>query len=229
LPLRFPACYKPGLHFKGSAMLRYDAIAATPASDYPFRNLIGADIMPPELESDIARDFPQIDKTGFMRPEDFPMGPSFKMLLAEVRGPVFAKAIGEKLGVNLVGKPTWVTVRKWSALKDGRPHTDGADKLASALIYLNPEGSSGGNLRFLEGPDQAGPGTKEVNPGYGQFIAFPRLDNSWHGHTPFEGERRVVQIAWLVSEDAVARKAKRHGITEFLKKLFSKTKQDEMM
>jgi len=27
----------------------------------------------------------------------------------------------------------------------------------------------------------------------------------------------------------VARKAKRHGITEFLKKLFSKTKQDEMM
>ncbi len=39
----------------------------------------------------------------------------------------------------------------------------------------------------------------------------------------------MVQIAWLVSEDAVARKAKRHGITEFLKKLFSKTRQDEMM
>ena len=210
-------------------MLRYDSIAATPASDYPFRNLIGADILPVELEGDIARDFPQIDKTGFMRPEDFPMGPSFKALLAEVRSEKFAQAIGEKLNVNLVGKPSWVTVRKWSALKDGRPHTDGADKLASALIYLNPEGGSGGNLRFLEGPDQAGPGTDEVNPGYGHFIAFPRLDNSWHGHTPFEGERRVVQIAWLVSEDAIARKAKRHGITEFLKKLFSKTKQDEMM
>ena len=83
----------------------------------------------------------------------------------------------------------------------------------------------------LEGPDQDGPGTQEVNPGYGHFIAFPRLDNSWHGHKPFEGERRVVQIAWLVSEDAVSRKAKRHGVTEFLKKLFSSTKQkqDEMM
>ncbi|HWU49798.1 MAG TPA: 2OG-Fe(II) oxygenase [Asticcacaulis sp.] len=212
-------------------MLRYEAIESTPASDYPFRNLIGADIMPPELEADIARDFPQIDKTGFMRPEDFAMGPSFKSLLEEVRGPDFARAIGSKLGVNLEGKPTWVTVRKWSALKDGRPHTDGADKLASALIYLNKDGSSGGNLRFLEGPNQDGPGTEEVNPGYGHFIAFPRLDNSWHGHTPFEGERRVVQIAWLVSEDAVARKAKRHGLTEFLKKLFSSTKQkqDEMM
>ncbi len=210
-------------------MLRFDALAATPAADYPFRNLIGEGIMPPERQDDIERDFPQINKTGFMRPEDFPMGPSFKALLDEVRSPEFAKAVGDKLGVDLVGKPTWVTVRKWSALKDGRPHTDGADKLASALIYLNREGSSGGNLRFLEGPDQGGPGTNEVNPGYGHFIAFPRLDNSWHGHSPFEGERRVVQIAWLVSEDAVARKAKRHGITEFLKKLFSKTKQDEMM
>lgn len=210
-------------------MLRYESIAATPASDYPFRNLIGADILPPEQEAAIARDFPQIDKTGFMRPEDFPMGSAFKELLAEVRSEKFARAIGDKLGVDLVGKPSWVTVRKWSALKDGRPHTDGADKLASSLIYLNHEGTSGGNLRFLESPDQDGPGTDEVNPGYGHFIAFPRLDNSWHGHKPFEGERRVVQIAWLVSEEAVARKAKRHGVTEFLKKLFSKTKQDEMM
>ncbi len=208
-------------------MLRYEAIAATPASDYPFRNLIGADIMPPEMEAEIAKDFPQIDKTGFMRPEDFPMGPAFTALLEEVRSPAFAKAIGDKLGVDLTGKPTWVTVRKWSALKDGRAHTDGADKLASALIYLNKDGSSGGNLRFLEGPDQDGPGTAEVNPGYGHFIAFPRLDNSWHGHSPFEGERRVVQIAWLVSEDAIARKAKRHGVTEFLKKLFSSTKQNQ--
>ena len=212
-------------------MLRYESIAATPASDYPFRNLIGADILPIDAEAEIARDFPQIDKTGFMRPEDFAMGPAFKQLLAEVRSPEFASAIGDKLGVDLTGKPSWVTVRKWSALKDGRAHTDGADKLASALIYLNHEGTSGGNLRFLEGPDQDGPGTAEVNPGYGHFIAFPRLDNSWHGHKPFEGERRVVQIAWLVSDEAVNRKAKRHGITEFLKKLFSstKSKQDEMM
>lgn len=212
-------------------MLRFDAVAATPAADYPFRNLIGEGILSPDDQDAIERDFPQINKTGFMRPEDFPMGPAFKQLLAEVRSQDFARAVGDKLGVDLTGKPSWVTVRKWSALKDGRPHTDGADKLASALIYLNREGASGGNLRFLEGPDQDGPGTAEVNPGYGHFIAFPRLDNSWHGHKPFEGERRVVQIAWLVSEDAVARKAKRHGLTEFLKKLFSSTKQkqDEMM
>ena len=211
-------------------MLRYEAIAATPAADYPFRNMIGSDILSPADQDAIERDFPQIDKTGFMRPEDFPMGPAFKQLLAEVRSQDFAKAVGDQLGVELTGKPSWVTVRKWSALKDGRPHTDGADKLASALIYLNREGSSGGNLRFLEGPDQDGPGTAEVNPGYGHFIAFPRLDNSWHGHKPFEGERRVVQIAWLVSEDAVARKAKRHGVTEFLKKLFSSSKKEaEMM
>jgi len=210
-------------------MLRYDQILSTPASDYPFRNVIGKGALGAELEEELSRDFPQIDKTGFMRAEDFPMGPAFKALLAEVRGPEFAKAIGKLLDIDLTGKPTWVTVRKWSALKDGRPHTDGADKLASALIYLNHEGGSGGNLRFLAGPDQNGPGTEEVDPSFGNFIAFPRLDNSWHGHTPFEGERRVIQIAWLVSDDAVARKAKRHGITEFLKKLFSKTRHEELM
>lgn len=211
-------------------MLQYDAIAATPAADWPFRHLIGKNILSPADEAAIEADFPQITKTGFMRPEDFAMGPAFRDLLDEVRSESFAKAIGDKLGVNLVGKPTWVTVRKWSALKDGRPHTDGADKLASALIYLNHGWTSDeGRLRFLESADMDGPGTDEIDPGYGSFIAFPRLDNSWHGHKPFEGERRVVQIAWLVSEDAVARKAKRHGLTEFLKRLFSSNKQNEMM
>ena len=211
-------------------MLRYDQIESTPASDYPFRHVIGAGVMPPEDEGQIAVDFPKIDKTGFFPPEEFEMGPSFKALLAEVRSPAFAKAIGDKLGIDLSGKPVLVTVRKWSALKDGRPHTDGMDKLASALIYLNHDWEqTDGRLRFLEGPDQDGPGTEEISPAYGSFIAFPRLDNSWHGHKPFAGERRVVQIAWLVNQDAMARKAKRHGITGFLKKLFAKNEQPEMM
>ena len=34
-------------------MLRYDAIATTPASDYPFRNLIGEGILPPDAQDEI--------------------------------------------------------------------------------------------------------------------------------------------------------------------------------
>lgn len=203
-------------------MLNLAQVEATPAADFPFRHLIGTAILGPELEDKIAADFPKIEKTGFFPPEDFEMGDSFRGLLQEVRSPAFARAVGAKLGVDLTGKPTWVTVRKYSALKDGRAHTDGTDKLASALIYLNSGWTSPeGRLRFLAGPDIEGPGSEEIDPAFGNFIAFPRLDNSWHAHKPFAGERRVVQIAWLVSDDAVGRKAKRHGLTGFMKKLFS--------
>ena len=35
-------------------------------------------------------------------------------------------------------------------------------------------------------------------------------DDSWHGHLPFEGERRVLlQVAWLASEDELLRKQRR--------------------
>jgi hypothetical protein len=31
----------------------------------------------------------------------------------------------------------------------------------------------------------------------GSVFGFLRADNSWHGHLPFAGERRVVQVAWI--------------------------------
>lgn len=45
---------------------------------------------------------------------------------------------------------------------------------------------------------------------YGTLVAFARADDSWHGHLPFEGERRVLlQVAWLASEDELLRKQRR--------------------
>jgi len=66
-------------------MLRFDQISSTPPG-YPFRNVaVGKVRLGPETRSRDCRDFPQIDKTGFNARRDFPMGPSFKTLLAEVR------------------------------------------------------------------------------------------------------------------------------------------------
>ena len=42
---------------------------------------------------------------------------------------------------------------------------------------------------------------------------------SFHGHLPFEGERRVIQIAWLTSEDEKLRKTKRGSVSRFLKSI----------
>ena len=60
----------------------------------------------------------------------------------------------------------------------------------------------------------------ELKPLYGNFAVFRRADNSFHGHLPYEGERRVIQVAWLTSEDEKLRKTRRGRLSRLFKKLF---------
>jgi len=62
----------------------------------------------------------------------------------------------------------------------------------------------------------------EIKPVYGNMVAFKRADNSFHGHLPFEGERRVIQVAWLTSEEEKQRKTRRGRASRFLKWLLGK-------
>jgi hypothetical protein len=203
-------------------LLSLETLAARPAATSPFPHLTAEGLLPETLKVDLARDFPDESKTGFFPVEQLSYGESFAKLLEDLRSPEFSRIVGEKLNRDLVNRPQMIVVRKWSASKDGRPHTDGEDKVATALVYLNDDwGSEGGALRFLAGPDLDGPGTDPIPARYGGFAAFARTDDSWHGHKPFAGERRVVQVFWLKDEDAAARKTKRHKRTNFLKALFS--------
>ena len=58
----------------------------------------------------------------------------------------------------------------------------------------------GGRLRLLRSGTDLNDIVVEVPPIAGTLIAFKRSDNSWHGHEPFDGERRVIQFNWLTSE-----------------------------
>ncbi|MBN8714377.1 MAG: 2OG-Fe(II) oxygenase, partial [Xanthomonadales bacterium] len=60
----------------------------------------------------------------------------------------------------------------------------------------------------------------ELVPLYGEIAAFKRCDNSFHGHLPYAGERRVIQVAWLVSEQDKLRKTRRGRFSRGFKKLF---------
>ena len=203
-------------------MLRYDAVEAAPLELTPFPHVVSSDVLPQARRAELERDFPDISITGFVPPEDYPAGEAFDELVADVTSPAFAALLGNKFGIDLVSKPTLVTVRKWSETAAGRPHTDGADKLVTALVYLNRDWApQTGCLRILPSEDIDAPGAREVKPMFGNFVAFQRSDRSWHGHLPFKGERRVLQVAWCVSEEAIARKRKRHGQSSLLKKVFS--------
>jgi len=200
-------------------MLRLERIEAAAVSDRPFRHLVGDGLIDPALQAPLERDFPDPHKSGFFPVQDLNGGPSFQALIDELHCAGFIKPIGRALGLDLSSHPQLIVARRWSARGDGRAHTDGADKVATALIYLNRHwDTDAGALRYLEGPDLAGPGTAPIPARSGVFTAFVRSETSWHGHPPFEGERRVVQVFWLTDEDALARKTRRHARTAFWKR-----------
>jgi SM-20-related protein len=203
-------------------MLNLSTLEKNPPTPAPFNHIQADGLLPEDRRGDLARDFPDPGKTGFFPVEDLSYGPAFAELLDDVRSPEFSRIVGDKLDRDLVNRPQMIVARKWSAMKDGRAHTDGPDKVATALVYLNDDWdtAAGGALRFLEGPDLDGPGGEPIPARYGGFAAFARSDSSWHGHKPFAGERRVLQVFWLQDADAAARKNKRHKHTRFWKAIW---------
>jgi hypothetical protein len=190
----------------------------------PFRFLIARGQLPPDAMSVLNGDFPQYAGAGFFPYEEKDCGPSINRLIADLTEPAVATAVGAKLGIDNLGHyPTLVTLCRALNKRHGTIHTDSKSKVATALLYLNeswPE-TSAGCFRFLTRiesvEDIVAP---EVKPVYGNFVVFKRADNSFHGHLPFEGDRRVIQVAWLTSEDEKLRKTKRGKLSRFFKKLF---------
>jgi hypothetical protein len=200
-----------------------DRIRAARLKENPYFFFIAHGVLRPEWLPAMRRDFPNLRQTGF-----HPMGSSeaqgaFAALLRELEGPEVAAVVGDKLGVNLTSLPQLITVRRLFAAHEGRIHTDSASKVATLLVYLHSGWSSPeGRLRILRGPDSFDNAVDEVSPEEGNALAFVRSDHSWHGHTPFVGERRVVQVAWLRDASELARKRRRHGLSHLLRRLLGR-------
>jgi len=186
----------------------------------PYAYVIAHGCIRPEILPALRRDFPDLRQTGFHPTDAFDPQGAFADLLRELEGPEVAAAVGEKLGVDLTSLPRLITVRRLSAAHEGRVHTDSASKVATLLVYLHHKWSSPeGRLRILRGPGSFEGFAEEVSPEEGNMLAFLRSDRSWHGHTPFAGERRVVQVAWLRDASEIERKRQRHGLSRLLKRL----------
>jgi len=194
--------------------------ARTATEPYPF--LVAQDALNKETTPAIAADFPEIKVPGFFNAEELKIEGAFAEFLDEIRSREVSAVVSEKLGFNLTDRPKMITIRKLSAAKDGRIHTDGPSKLATMLFYFNDawnKDNHAGCLRVLRGPNDFDDMVEEISPVVGSVFAFKRTDSSWHGHKPFVGERRVVQMTWLQSEEDVARKAQRGRVSHFLKKI----------
>jgi hypothetical protein len=157
-------------------------------------------------------------------PEAAPYGPAFARLLEELEGPEVRKIMEEKLGIDLTGCPTMVTVRSNCQAKDGRIHADAKFKMATMLVYLNEDWvDQGGKLRVLRSGTNIENYVAEVAPTGGLAFIFRVQSNSWHGHKPFVGPRRYVMLNYCTDVEMRDREVARHrwsGRVKKFKRLF---------
>lgn len=200
------------------AALRQAEVAAA-----PFHYMAVPGILPEDALSAISNDFPDITNPGVFPLSELSYGTVFEALVAEIRSTELQSLLEDKFGMTLAGKPLMVTVRGRCQGRDGRIHVDSKDKLLTCLLYLNPPqwNEDGGRLRLLRGPDDMEDLIAEIPPAGGSFVAFRRSENSWHGHHPFVGARRLVMFNWLTSNTAYLKNIGRHRLSARFKGLAS--------
>jgi hypothetical protein len=196
-----------------------DAFRAAPLVEAPFRYAIVPGFVPEVAMDAVLADYPEVTRGGSFPLGALDYGPAFAELCAALRGDELRAAFEQKFGMDLSGRPTTLTVRGRCRPKDGRIHTDTKSKLITVLVYLNgPWESDGGRLRLLRSGTDLSDCVAEVPPESGTMLCFRNAPNAWHGHAPFDGVRRVLQLNWVTDEAAVRQSERRHGLSAFLKR-----------
>jgi SM-20-related protein len=203
-------------------MLKLDTLRATPIERDPFDYVIVRNFVEHEKLRDVLADYPEVPGPGSHPPAGLKISGHFKELMDELLDGPFRKIVEEKFDINLKGRPTMYTVRGFCRARDGKIHTDSKTKLITVLLYMNDDfwESSTGRLRILRNGDDLENYAAEVEPSGGTLLVFKRSDNSWHGHHPFEGKRRAIQLNWVTDQSVVDREQGRHGLSSAIKRIF---------
>ena len=162
--------------------------------------------------------FPAIRRGGSFPLTELSFGDAFSRLLDELRAPELRRAVEDKFALDLSGRPTLITVRGQARKKDGRIHTDTHTKIVTVLLYMNPGWTDpGGHLRLLRSGESLDDYVADVPPEAGTAVFFRCTGNAWHGHTPYVGERRAIQLNWVTDGSVVAREERRHRFSARVK------------
>ncbi|HEV3344148.1 MAG TPA: 2OG-Fe(II) oxygenase [Pirellulales bacterium] len=198
------------------------AFRATPLVREPFEYLVLPGFVKLEACSAINASYPQIKRPGSFPLSELTYGPAFANLVAELNSDEMRRAFEEKFSIDLAGRPTMITARGCASARDGRIHTDTPSKIITVLIYMNSKWDApGGRLRLLRSAGNLDDMILEVPPDEGTLLCFRRANNSFHGHKPFVGTRRVLQFNWVTEQRFVDRELKRHRFSAWAKRILS--------
>jgi SM-20-related protein len=200
--------------------LAIDKLRAAELQTDPFDFVIVPAFLSAESIRRVNATYPSITRGGSYPIELLKTGMAVKEVIDELDGPEFQGIVAEKFGVDLTGKPKMYSLRGYLRAKDGGIHTDSKDKVITVLLYLNEHWQhQGGRLRLLRNGLDLENYVAEVPPDNGTVLVFKRTENSWHGHHPFEGQRRALQMNWMTSEGSKGFHAIRHKLSAAVKKL----------
>jgi SM-20-related protein len=202
--------------------LDVELLVQTAPTREPFEFVIVPQFVNAEACEGITEDYPKVKRSGSFPLSELTYGPRFGELVDDLNGAAFRTAVEQKFSVDLSNRPTMITVRGQCSEKDGKIHTDSKTKIISVLLYMNSKWEPpGGRLRLLRSDNNLDDMVAEVPPILGTLLVFKRSDNSWHGHKPFAGQRQVVQLNWVTSEEVVRREQNRHRFSATIKKIFA--------
>jgi hypothetical protein len=210
----------PAAALGANEVLDLEAFNAAPLAHDPFDHIIIPNFIRPEIIGAVNADYPRINHSGSFPPAGLKYGPVFASLLEALHSPAMTQAFAAKFDMDLSQRPIMITVRGRTDASDGRIHTDSKTKLITVLLYMNSKwDTAAGRLRLLRSADNLDDMVTEVPPAEGTLLAFRNGPTAWHGHHPFVGERRAIQLNWVTDDSVVRREQRRHGLSAFLKQL----------
>ena len=204
-----------------AALFDFAAFDATTLALDPFDYLVVPGFLRATALEALNRDFPPIEGPSNFPPERLTYGPAFAALIDALRGRAFAAHIEDKFQLDLSGCATTISIRRFCEVTDGNIHTDHKSKLITVLLYFNEDWPhAGGRLRMVRSASDLEDYAAEVIPAGGTLLAFRRTDNSFHGHKPFVGERRMLQLSYTRGGDAARFIS---GLTKPVRRLLGKS------
>jgi SM-20-related protein len=199
-------------------IIDFSALERAPVTVDPFPYSIIRGFLRPDTAEQINQDFPKVNFPGSLPLSDLKFGPSFGKLIEELEGNLLRETIARKFEINLKDRPTLITVRGRTRAKDGRIHSDTKSKLITLLLYFNLDWQNeGGRLRILRNAENLEDYAQEISPTFGTCLIFKVTENCWHGHKPFEGERRAIQLNYLSDQSALRQHLSKHQLSARLK------------
>ncbi|QCE33144.1 2OG-Fe(II) oxygenase [Acetobacteraceae bacterium] len=208
-------------------MFNYDALRAAQLRTHPTPHLIVKDFIKPPYLKKLLPLFPKISSGGSFPAFSFRHPPLFQQMLLEFQGEKLQQEILKKFNLSLKNPPKLLTLRGQTRACDGKIHCDSKSKAVTILLYFNApeqEWQEGkGCLRFLNGPHPQNLLTpcspnEMIVPTGGTLVIFPNTDHSWHGHLPYEGQRRTIQLNYMHHSWKAWFEMKRHALSAQWKK-----------